>query len=335
MRRPYGAAVIGLGHGMVHARAYASNPKTRLVAVCDKYIDKAKSAADELDAPVATDDYREVIADERVEIVSVATPDKLHAEQAVAALQAGKHVLCEKPLALTIEDCGRIIAASQASDKVFMIGQSCRFAPGFATAHRLVKEGAIGALFFVESEYAHHYEDARGVDDWRVDPDRHPVIGGGCHAVDFLRWVAGDPVEAMAYANHKALPDWPYDDATVAVLRFPDNVIGKVFVSIGCRRPYTMRSVFYGTTGTIICDNTSPFIRLHRHGIEPHERFSEIAVEVNNHNVPGEVEMITDLISSDEPVALSAVEGGRTVAACVAIVESARAGEPVAINYPW
>ena len=96
MNRHLCGAVIGLGHGMLHARAYASNPKTRLVAVCDKYIDKAKSAADELDAPMAVDDYREVIADERVDIVSVATPDKLHARQAIAALQVGKQVVLEE-----------------------------------------------------------------------------------------------------------------------------------------------------------------------------------------------------------------------------------------------
>ena len=335
MGQPYGAAVIGMGHGKSHAQAYRDNPATELIAVCDKYIDKARAAADQFGAAVATNDYREVLADKRVDVVSVVTPDKLHVEHAVAALQAGKHVLCEKPLALTVEGCTALVEAARAAQTVFMVGQSCRFSPGFVEAHRLVENGAIGDLFFVESEYAHHYEDAKGVDEWRLDPDRYPVIGGGCHAVDFLRWVAGDPVEAMAYANHNALPDWPYDDATVAILKFPGNVIGKVFVSIGCRRPYTMRSAFYGTTGTIICDNTSPFIRLHRHGIEPHERFSEIAVEVNHHNVPAEVEMITDLICSDQPVALTAVEGGRTVAACVAIVESARTGKPVAINYPW
>jgi len=335
MEHPYGAAVIGVGHGKLHAQAYKDTPATELIAVCDKYIDRAHKLGDELSASLVTEDYRKVLEDERVSIVSIVSPDPLHSEMAVAALKAGKHVLCEKPLALSIEDCATIVDAVAEASTVFMVGQSCRFAPGFVMARRLIKEGAIGDLFFVESEYAHHYENARGVDDWRLDPERHPVIGGGCHAVDFLRWVAGDPTEAMAYANHKTLPDWPYDDATVAILKFPGNVIGKVLVSIGCRRPYTMRSVFYGTAGTIICDNTSPSIQLHRHDIEPHERFSEIAVEVNNHNVPAEVEMIIDLVDSRKPVELTAVEGARTVAACIAIVESARVGKPVPINYPW
>lgn len=76
--------------------------------------------------------------------------------------------------------------------------------------------------------------------------------------MDFARWIAGDPYEVMAYSNHKMLKNFPTDDCTVAIMRFPNDVIGKVFVSTGCKRDYTMRSVFYGSKGTIITDNTSP-----------------------------------------------------------------------------
>ena len=338
-----GAAVIGLGqqvdrgagHGQKHARAYASNRRTRLIAVCDKREAAARKVADELNAPLATTDYREVLADPRVSVVSIVTPDGLHTEHAVAALEAGKHVLCEKPLALTVKDCDTIVAASRQADTLLMVGQVCRFVPGFVAARRLIEEGAIGDLFFVESEYAHHYEYHKGVDEWRLDPMRHPVIGGGCHPVDLLRWIAGDPVEAMAYANHKTLPDWPCDDSTVALLKFPKNVIGKVFVSIGSRRPYTMRSVFYGINGTIICDNTSPMLQLHRHGIEPEERFSELAVDVASHNVEAEISEFTDIILNDKVLTLDAVQGARTVVACAAIVESIRTSQPARIQYPW
>ena len=130
---------------------------------------------------------------------------------------------------------------------------------------RLIDAGRIGELFFVESEYAHDYSTAaRGWNDWRVDSNRprEPYLGGGCHAVDLLRWIAGNPSEIMAYSNHKCLTDWPVDDCTISMMKFPNNVIGKVFVSIGCKRDYTMRSVFYGTRGTIIADNTLSLIHI-------------------------------------------------------------------------
>ena len=333
MRAPLGAAVIGLRFGSAHAKAYAANPRTRLIALCDTRADLAARLAEELSAPLATADFRQVLADPRVDVVSVAVPDFLHAQVCVAALEAGKHVLCEKPLALSLDDCRLILDAARRVGRTVMIGQVCRYAPGFVAAHRLISEAAIGDLFFVESEYAHHYENAKGVDNWRMDPRRHPVIGGGCHAVDLLRWIAGNPTEVSAYANHKALTDWPVDDCTIAILRFPNNVIGKVLCSIGCRRPYTMRSVFYGTRGTIICDNVSETIRVHRHGVDPHDAFTHVPVGVAHHNIAVEIEEFVDSLLAGRPAPLDAAEGARTVAVCIAIVESARTGKPAAVQY--
>lgn len=80
--------------------------------------------------------------------------------------------------------------------------------------------------------------------------------------IGLLRWLVGDPKEVFAYGTHKLLPQVPYDDATVAIMKFDENVMGKVFISTGCKRDYTMRTCIYGTKGTIICDNTSPTMTL-------------------------------------------------------------------------
>jgi predicted dehydrogenase len=85
---------------------------------------------------------------------------------------------------------------------------------------------------------------------WRRDPKimRYGFVGGGCHAVDLIRWIAGNPSEVSAYGNQKYLTDWPpILDAIMAIYRLPNDTIGKVFCSIGCKRPYTMRTVIYGT----------------------------------------------------------------------------------------
>ena len=226
------------------------------------------------------------------------------------------------------------------SGRKFMVGQVGRYAPGFRMAKHLIDRGEIGELFFVESEYAHDYRRVPGVGGWRKDPmlRREPFLGGGCHPVDLLRWIAGDPHEVFAYANHKALKDWPVDDCTIAIFKFPQDVLGKVLVSIGCRRPYTMRSVFYGDRGTIIADNTSPYIQIYREDFvtgQAGPEFAQIPVNTASHNVQREVEELVEAILQDKPVETDVVEGAKTVAACLAAVRSTKSGRPEKIEYPF
>ncbi|MCP4643158.1 MAG: Gfo/Idh/MocA family oxidoreductase [bacterium] len=322
--------VIGARMGGAHAAAYAKNPHTDLVLVCDTDRTQAETVVRDCEAGRAVADYRDVIESD-VDIVSVATPDQLHRQHCLDALAAGKHVLCEKPLALNMDDLEAIVAAADAAPGLFMVGQVCRFAPGFALTKTLIDDGLIGDLFLVESEYAHNYEHARGVGDWRVRPERYPFVGGACHAVDLVRWIAGNVAEAHAYANHRTLPDWPVDDCTVANFRFESGVIGQVMCSIGCRRPYTMRSCFYGSHGTIVSDNTSDSIQVYSTKYATKHEFWELPVDISSHNVQREVdELVSHIRDGGQPVT-DAREGARTVATCLAAVESAATGQPVAV----
>lgn len=245
-----------------HIEGYRRNKYTEIYGICDKDQEILKKTKDEYNVKVAVKDYKELCEIDKIDIISVASPDFYHAEQSVYALKKGKNVLCEKPMTADINEAKEIVKAVKETGKKFMVGQVCRYAPGFVLAKKVVDEGLIGELFFIESEYAHDYSIVPGVGNWRKDPRREPFLGGGCHAVDLVRWIAGDPIEVMAYSNHKCLVDWPVNDATIAIYKFSKEIIGKVFVSIGCIRPFTMRTVLYGTEGTIICDNTSPKIYL-------------------------------------------------------------------------
>jgi predicted dehydrogenase len=324
--------------GKQHMRGVVAKEGACLYAVCDTEKVRLAACRDEFSVPVATTNWRELVNDPALNAVVIVTPDKLHTEMTCAFLRAGKDVLCEKPMALTMSECEEMMRVEKESGRHLMIGQVCRCTPGFLLAKQLVDDGRIGELFFVESEYAHHYGHARGYDDWRVDADRHAVIGGGCHAIDLLRWIAGDPEEVYAYANHKSLTDWPVDDCTVAIYRFPNGVAGKVFVSIGCLRDYTMRSVFYGTRGTIICDNTSPTITLYEHdpanGKTDFTAPVQLPVEVNNHNVVAEIDMFVNALLSGKEMPVTSMEGAATVAVACATVEAAKEGHPIQIRYP-
>lgn len=341
-------ALIGCGNfGNRHIETLTFIPEAEIVALCDIHMEKCqeRKAQYHLEANCYTD-HKEMLAKEDIDIVAVVSADQYHKEATVDALKAGCHVLCEKPMALLTEDCEEMIKVAEETGKLLMVGQICRYTPGFAKAKELVENGTIGELTFVESEYAHDYINTRGADDWRVTAEREPIIGGACHAIDLLRWIAGDPVETMAYSNHKMLKDWPVNDTTVAIFKFPNDVIGKVFTSISCKRDYTMRTVLYGTKGTIIVDNTSPELTLYLEkedgDVCEEGRFNNVAdksvkhmvkVVVNNHNIPEEHKQMIAAVTEGKPLITPGQEGARTVTVCRAVVESAKTGMPVKINY--
>ena len=330
--------IIGMGMGRAHALAVRSMDGACLYAICDTNEELVNACAKDLQVTRIFNDYHEMIADSALDAIIIASPDQLHRQMVVDVLNAGKHVLCEKPLALTREDCEAIVEVVEKSDRKFMVGQICRYTPGFKQAKDIIESGAIGELTFVESEYAHDYTEIYAKETWRSDPKRNGVIGGGCHAVDLLRWIAGDPEEVMSYGTHKTFENvTPYDDTHVAIMKFPNNVIGKVFVSISCKRDYTMRSVFYGTKGTIIVDNTSPTMTVFKTdvfpGMDKHDTPITIPVDINNHNATGEFKDFYDIIINDKPVKTTVYEGANTVAVCMAIIDSAESGQIVKPQY--
>ncbi len=336
----YNIAVIGGNMGKPHMASVTQNKNTHLYGICDLKVDLLEELKNEFNPDVATTDWHDFINDPKVDAVLVVTPDQLHLEMTKAFLEAGKHVMCEKPMALTVAECEEMMRIEKRCDARLMVGQVSRFAPGFAKAKEIIDSGIIGELYFIESEYAHDYSEARGANDWRVTPERHAVIGGGCHAIDLLRWIAGNPTEVYALSNRKCLTDWPVDDCAIAVMKFPNNVNGKVLTSIGCKRNYTMRSCFYGTKGTIICDNKSSFVTLFCGGDEDvfgNKKFTvpqEIPIINNDHNMTAELEMFVTGLMTGEPFGISPMEGASTVAVCTAVVESCATGLPVKVTYP-
>lgn len=325
-----------------HIEGINDGKYAEVVAVCDIVEELAKAKAEKHGIASYYTDYHELLARDDIEAVTLPLPDQVHRQITVDALRAGKHVLCEKPMALNMEDCHAMIQAADETGKQLMIGQIGRYTPAFIQAKELVENGEIGELFFIESEYAHDYSKLGGIGGWRVTPERHPVIGGGCHAMDLLRWIAGNPYEAMAYSNNKGLVDWPINDFTIGILKFPNNVLGKVMTSVGCKRNYTMRTVLYGTKGTIIVDNTSSTMSIFKESFAGESQFRETAqqviemklpVKINNHNTTAEIDDFCKCIQEGKTVTTDGREGASTVKACLALVESSKTGEKVQINY--
>lgn len=335
------AAVIGLGEGFRHIKAYQENSNYQLTAICDPRPEQIERRKREYQLPsdiFSCEDYREIVKRKNIDVVSVCSPDYFHAEQSIACLEAGKHVLCEKPMTLDLQEAAAIVEAVRRSGRSFMIAHPTRYTPAFVLAKKMITRGDIGELFMAETEYAHNYRHVGGWNDWRKDSRRDPLLGGGCHAVDLLRWAVDDLIdEAFAYGTKKGLAEWPIDyDSYFCLYKFKGGIIGKVMCSIGLSRPYTMRSVFYGTKGTIICDNLSGTMQLSSvpfYGVDSdHTEFISIPVAIKNHNVEAQVQLLAEIVMHGANNSADAVEGARTVAACCAAIESAHSGKPVKVQ---
>jgi UDP-N-acetylglucosamine 3-dehydrogenase len=333
--KKYRVGIIGLRMGNRWAKGAFDLPDTELIIVYDKNPELTRKKSEEYHTSAAKSEEEFFHAD--LDIAIVATPDHLHVPQSIAALEKGMHVICEKPLAGNVEQCRKLIAAVEASGRFFMVGQVCRYAPGFRTAKQLVESGEIGEIFYIESEYAHDYTIVPGVDNWRKDPaiGREHIVGGGCHALDLVRWIAGNPREVFCYTNHKILTDWPTSDTGVMVMKWENSVIGRVFVSSAIKSKYTMRTVIHGSKGSIICDNTSPTVKFYSSRLAADSKshdFIEIPVKLDSHNVTAELDEFIRYLKRGEQCPTDVYEGTRTVALAEAALLSATTGIPVKLE---
>jgi len=161
--------VIGLGFfGEKHCEALATLPQVNIYALCTRTESRLAELGEKFGADKTFTDYNEMLADPDLDAVSVVTMYDQHKEPAIAALEAGKHVLLEKPMASTLEDCQAIVQAAKAASGFFMVGHICRFNPRYAAAKEAIAEGRIGKIV---SMYAR-----RNIPAW-VGTDVLPKIG--------------------------------------------------------------------------------------------------------------------------------------------------------------
>ena len=311
--------------GRAHAGALAADERVELVAVCDADEERGREAAAELGVETCMADYRAIVDDPTIDIATVATPDDFHCAMTCELLASGKHVLCEKPMAPSLDECAQMVRAAREAGRELMIGQSYRFDPKFRVIYDLVRAGEVGEVYYAESDYWNNLEGVGGIGNWRNDPAiRHPYIGG-CHAMDLIRWIVDQPVvEVMAYANHKAFVEQPTDDFVMGNVKFAGGALGRAIVSSGCKCPFVTTLNVYGTAGSIENWRIS-------HGKS--EAFEPLAIPEGRPSsiVAEQAAFVDAVLDADEP-AVSAEDGYGTMAACFAVVESTQTGTPVKVE---
>ena len=197
-----GIGIIGCGKisQVRHIPEYEANPGARVVALHDVNVERARELA-EAHGCRAYDTMEALLADPEVDAVSVCTSNATHAEATIAALAAGKHVLCEKPMATTIEDCEAMVAAAREAGRTLMIDQNQRFARAHVRAKELLDAGKIGDVLTFRTTFGHG-----GPETWSVDPGtgswffgpKRAAMGAmadlGVHKTDLVQWLIGQGV---------------------------------------------------------------------------------------------------------------------------------------------
>ncbi len=240
-----------------HIAAFMNNPHTEIVALCGRSEDKVRTKMAEcnLDCAVYTD-YDAMLAHEGIDIISIATPPHVHAEQAVKAAQAGKHLLLEKAMANTLEDI-RAIRDAVANAKVkSVVSFVLRWNPLFDIIKKQLADDTLGKVFYGEVDYFHGIGPWYGQYSWNIKKEMagSSLLSAGCHALDALRYfMGGKVVEVTQYATRGDGPEfqaYEYDPTTVTILKFEDGRIGKVTSCIECIQPYVFNINLCGTEGT-------------------------------------------------------------------------------------
>ncbi|MFW6107272.1 MAG: Gfo/Idh/MocA family protein [bacterium] len=277
---PLGVLVHGAGWvSTQHIAAFNANPHTRIVAISSRRLESCQRRAHEagLDDVACFTDFDQALAHPGVDIVSVCTPQHLHCQNTLAAAQAGKHIVIEKPAANSLDELRQMRDAVAQAGVRTVVSFVLRWNPLFETIKALIADDAIGQVYYLEADYEHDigswwsgYDDAR-----KKATGVSALLVGGCHAVDAARWFAGrgthqpaDVTEVFAtrggwrkdadieynYLTHSFHPtDKPqeYEGLEVCLLRFDTGAVAKVSVNADCVQPYTFPIRIFGDRGTI------------------------------------------------------------------------------------
>ncbi|MCQ6563103.1 Gfo/Idh/MocA family protein [Paenibacillus mendelii] len=187
-------AVIGAGSiSSVHLQAYANNPEAKLVAVCDKNEARAREKAERFGAAQVYTDYKELLADPNIDAVSICTWNNTHAEISIAALDAGKHVLCEKPLCKTVAEAKLVEEAVRRSGKVLQVGFVRRYADNTQILRKFIEAGELGDIYYAKASCLRRLGNPGG---WFSDIEKSgggPLIDLGVHVIDICWYLMGKP----------------------------------------------------------------------------------------------------------------------------------------------
>ncbi len=247
-------AIIGCGRIAARHAEHITNNGT-LTAVCDIEISRAKVLGNKYSAKVYNN-IDELLRKEKIDVVSICTPNGLHTEHTIKSLKAGNHVLCEKPMAISVYDCGKMIQTAEKANKRLFIVKQNRFNPPVEKVKKIIDENKLGKIYSVQlncfwNRNFEYYKDS----DWKGSKalDGGTLFTQFSHFIDLLFWMIGDIKEVSAFYNnyaHKNIIE--FEDSGVVALRFYNGAIGTINYTVNSYSKNMEGSItIFGEKGTI------------------------------------------------------------------------------------
>jgi predicted dehydrogenase len=330
--------LVGAGRaGMVHARNFAAGvPGARLTAIADPSLAARERAAEELGVARAFADPVAAATSDNVDAVVIASPTFTHAEVAVAALGAGKHVLCEKPLASSPEEAAKVEAAAAASSGAFVMGFMRRSDPGFARVKERIDAGDIGEPVLARST-------TRGPGlppEWAWDPRRSVGLAAevNSHDLDTVRWLTGQEFTAVHAVGRAAKrPDlaerYPgFVDLLAVTAELSGGAIGQIDGACPAGYGYDARAEVYGTEGVLLVGDprTHGALLVREHGavMDPVRSWRALFAEAYR----AEDAHFVRVAAGEEPPRATVADGVLALAAALAVNQAMASGETVRLS---
>lgn len=323
----------------VHLPGYKRLPDlVEVVALCDIDMQILRDVGERYGVNDRYSDWRELVAREDIDVVSVCTPNYLHTEQTIAALKAGKHVLCEKPMATSVPDAQAMIRASEESGKKLFVGFTHRFMNHNVKAKEMVDAGIIGEPYIMRIRFSHDgpYKSWSAKTDWFFDPQRAhggALLDMGIHAIDLMRWFFGE-VTAVTATCGTYVKDIAVEDTAVLTLEFGPKKIG--YIEVGwSTKPGAIGFELYGTEGTLINDYSTPlrlYLEQGQAKVFAVDDYAAGWTEITDCQGGGwdtEIEAFVQSILEDRLISTGGEAGLAAVAVAEAAYESARLGKRI------
>ena len=329
MPAPLSIGLIGCG-GMAQVLARAANrlPRARVVKVCDVFADAARSFGQELGVP-HTADPGEILADETIPAVIIATPNFTHADLVVRAAEAGKHIFCEKPLALGTADCDRMIAAAHRASVHLVVGQVLRYLPVFHHIKRLIDEGTIGTPFAMRTARLGGWGHPQA---WRNKRETSggPLFEVNAHELDYFRYILGEPETVYATGSRRVVDIVDFEDTAFVSITFRGGAHAVLHSSIAATLG-GYSGVIQGTEGTITWNCWPDSLE--------YKRFDGATGKLaGKEQLPApdaherEISHLVDAVLDGTPPAITGADGRAVIAMAEAAVQSMETGQPVRVR---
>jgi predicted dehydrogenase len=335
-----------VGAGMVaryHATAIGRTPGARLAAVCREDASRAAAAAAQFGVPCETS-LEALLARPDIDAVCICTPSGQHAAQVLTAARAGKHVLVEKPMALTLADADAMIGACRDAGVRLAVALQRRVDPVFQDVRAAIEAGALGRLTLgaISVPYLRaqsYYESAAWRGTWALDGGG-ALMNQGIHLLDLLVWYMGDAIEVQASAATLA-HTIEVEDCISATLRFEGGALGSVTATTAAAPGFPHRVEVYGDQGGVQLEGEQ-IVRWEVPGQEPRTKNQEPGtVSAGAGSSPtgigavGHTRLLGDFVAAlqaGRPPAVPGEQGRRSLAVALAIYESARSGRAAGVG---